>query len=833
MQSMKLHPALDAWFRSKFPRLTDIQTKALRHTLHGRNALILAPTGSGKTLAAFLSVLSELAADPLPNATCAIYLSPLKALSRDISRNLEEPLAALNAALPPDRQIRMQVRTGDTKAAERGKQKRKRPHLLLTTVESLSAMLSQSGWRDDGFQPRTVVVDEIHAFAENKRGSLLALTLERLSVRAARPPQRIGISATAWPIDAVTRLLCGDLPCSIAQVDVRKVHQLDIAVPPPDLWLPPAGYNTYRVASPVADLVNKAHCSLAFTTTRSAAEKLALALKYLLPELEDQIAVHHGSVDAAERNAIEAALSTGALRAVVCSSSLELGVDFQAVDQVLLIGAPRGVSRALQRLGRSGHRVEGVARGSLVPLSLPDLMQCIALREAAEAGHLDRLRVPVAPLDVLAQVLLAMSIERPWRLDDAFDLVRRAGPYACLQRRDFDDIIEYLCGGGKVLGPYGTFGKIILEGDTFRVASQRVARDFYLNSGVISDDYQVRIVTNRRQRIGEVEAGFLESLQPNEAFVIGGRVVKIKHMEPGIAVVAPATGERVRTPRWMGGKMSLTAELAQQERILRRQVRDAIHKGGVPACIRVLQRNWHTPTAGAERIAEFLLRQEQAAGIPVEEPVLVERIDSRRTSLFIFHVVAGRSVNRSLAWVIAQRLEPGASIVANFDDHSLLISIDRKLAPDEARLRECFNPDGWLEDLSRVIRSAPTLGYRFRHVAETGQLLLRRALTRGGLRRPSTWSAPILYATLREHEPDHPLVREAIREMLEDECDAPAAFHEAARLYRAEWDLRTLPRPSPFALPLFAAFNRETLMAQEPDRALEDLASSIYMEWVQ
>jgi ATP-dependent Lhr-like helicase len=282
----------------------------------------------------------------------------------------------------------------------------------------------------------------------------------------------------------------------------------------------------------------------------------------------------------------------------------------------------------------------------------------------------------------------------------------------------------------------------------------------------------------------------------------------------------------------MGGSMSLTAELAQQERTLRRQVRDAIRKGGTPACIRVLERNWHTPTAGAERVAEFLLRQEDAAGIPVEEPLLVERIDSRRTSLFIFHIVAGRAVNRSLAWVMAQRLEPGVSIVANFDDHSLLISIDRKHAPDNARLRECFNPERWLEDLGRVIRTAPTLGYRFRHVAETGQLILRRALTREGLRRPTTWSAPILYATLREHEPDHPLVREAIREMLEDECDAPAAYREAARVYAAEWDLRKLPRPSPFALPLFAAFNRETLMAQEPDRALEDLASSIYMQWM-
>ncbi len=413
-----LHPALQAWFDVQYEIFSDIQQKALPHTLKGENTLILAPTGSGKTLAAFLSVLSRLAflasAGELPNAICAIYISPLKALDNDIHRNLTPALEAVNAALPESQQIRMEVRTGDTAQADRNRQRRSRPHLILTTPETLSSVLSQAAWRESAFEPDTVVVDEIHSFAEGKRGSLLALALERLEDRVGRPLQRIGVSATAWPIEAIQHLLCGDRPCAVARTDARKSHRLEIVAPETGAWLPPAGHNPFRIAPTVATLVKNANCSLVFLTTRSGVERLGLALKILLPELDERIAVHHGSVDRETRLVIEDGLKTGYWRAVVASSSLEMGVDFSSVDQVLLIGTPRGVSRALQRLGRSGHRIDGVAQGAVVPMSLPDLVESVALREAAREGRLDALRIPTAPLDVLAQVLLGMSIEREW-----------------------------------------------------------------------------------------------------------------------------------------------------------------------------------------------------------------------------------------------------------------------------------------------------------------------------------------------------------------------------------------------------------------------------------
>jgi ATP-dependent helicase Lhr and Lhr-like helicase len=831
----RLHPRLRAWFISHYGTLSDIQKRALPHTLAAENTLILAPTGSGKTLAAFLSVLSKLVtlayAEQLPNAVVAIYVSPLKALDNDIHRNLQPALAALNLNLPPAQQIRMQVRTGDTPSAERNRQRRQRPHLLLTTPETLSSILSQIEWREKGFDPATVVIDEIHSFAENKRGSLLALCLERLEHRINRPVQRIGISATAWPVEAMARLLCGVRPCAIASVDLRKAHRLEIEPPAPGEWLPPAGYNPFRIAPTVARLLEKARCSLIFLTTRSGVERLALALGVLLPELEDKIAVHHGSVDRERRLIIEEGLKTGEWRAVVATSSLELGVDFSSVDQVLLIGTPRGVSRALQRLGRSGHRVDGVAQGSLVPLSLPDLVESIALREAARAGHLDALRIPSAPLDVLAQVLLGMSIERQWQCNAAFELVKRAGPFLDLSRADFDAVLLYLAGQGKVLGPYGTYGKIVLENDRFQVAKGKTTRNYYMNLGVISSDVEMQIVSARRRMLGAVEESFIASLQPNEAFIIGGKPMRVKQIHQNTAVVEPAQGEVVKTPRWMGNKMALTTQLANEELRLRRQLRDAWQSGGAEACVRMLKDEYNVPANVARRIAQFLAHHTKALPVPTDSPVLAERVITGRSMLLLVHVVGGRAVNRSLAWVAAARIANGQSVVANFDDHSFLLALDSRLPINAQVLREAFNPYHWLEDLRATLSTTETLGSSFRRIAEIGQLLPKRT-SRGNVpARTATWNGSLLYKTLQQHEPDHPLVREAVREVLEDQCDAPRAYAEAQRIYAQPLEIYDLPRPSPFALPLFAAFNREVLVASDPERALDDLVARIYGEW--
>jgi ATP-dependent Lhr-like helicase len=430
-------------------------------------------------------------------------------------------------------------------------------------------------------------------------------------------------------------------------------------------------------------------------------------------------------------------------------------------------------------------------------------------------------------------VLLGMSIEQEWNVDDAYALVRRAGPFSDLSRSDFEDVLHYLAGQGKVLGPYGTYGKIELHDGKFRVANSKTARNYYLNVGVISADFEMRIVSVRNKHLGAVEESFIANLQPNEAFIMGGKPVRVKRIHQNIAVVEPAQGEQVKTPRWMGNKMPMTAQLAQEELKLRRELREAWEQGGAPACGEHLRRMYHVDDNVAARIGGFIAHHCRAMPVPTDSPVLAERVVNGRNMLLLVHVVGGRAVNRSLAWVAGARIAKGNAVVANFDDHSFLLSMDSRIKLDTDVLREAFNPKHWREDLRATLSTTETLGTSFRHIAEIGQLLPRRTLKGDISAKASTWSASLLYKTLLEHEPDHPLVREAVREVMEDQCDAPRALQETARMYDTPIAIYDLPRPSAFGLPLFAAFSREVLVAPDPERALDDLVAALYGEWMQ
>jgi ATP-dependent helicase Lhr and Lhr-like helicase len=406
-----------------------------------------------------------------------------------------------------------------------------------------------------------------------------------------------------------------------------------------------------------------------------------------------------------------------------------------------------------------------------------------------------------------------------------------AGPFQNLAREDFDDVLQYLAGFGKVLGPYGTYGKILIEGDKFRVANAKTAREYYMNAGVISNDFEMKVISSRNRHLGAVEEAFIAGLQPNEAFIMGGKPVRVARIHSNIAVVEPAKGEQVKTPRWMGNKMPLTSQLAQEELRLRRELSAVYQKDGAAGCTRYLQKNYAVDGNVASRIADFIRRQSNALPVPTDSPVLAERIVNGRNMLLLVHVVAGRAVNRSLAWVTGARLAKGQSVVANFDDHSFLLSLDARLEVDAAALHESFNPHNFAEDLRATLSTTETLGTSFRHIAEIGQLLPRRTLRGNVSARAATWNGSLLYKTLLEHEPNHPLVREAVREVMEDQCDVSQAAEEAARIYSSPIEIYDLPRPSPFGLPLFAAFNREVLVAPDPERALDNLVAAIYGEW--
>lgn len=832
-----LDPALSSWLARRFPAgLTEAQAKALPRALAGESVLVLAPTGSGKTLCGFLAGVSRLIGAARegrrPLGSSVLYLSPLRALTVDIGRNLEPLLDAAPRDLPGG-PLKAGSWTSDTTQATRKKLQLDPPDLLLTTPESL-ALLCASPAADRLLGAiDLVVVDELHALAESKRGSQLALALERLDLvrrsgGATSDVQRIGLSATAHPPEAMARFLVGtDRPCAIAKVDSRKAHRLRLVGPPAGRKLPPAGHGPARAAHAVAGEVEKANCALVFTGTRSAAERLGLALSVLLPEQGDRLGVHHSSLGKEERALVEDRLAAGEMKAVVASSSLELGLDLDAVDQVLLVGAPKGVSRTLQRIGRAGHRPGGVAEGALVPVSLPDALECAAIRLGAAEGRLEPVHPPHAPLDVLAQELVGFALRRT-PVEEAWAAVKRAAPFADLDRARFDSTVRYLAGGLPLSTGDEAPGaaRIRVRNGMLEPANERTYRTWASSIGTIFEEARIQVFASRRW-LGEVEESFLADMRPGDRFVLGGKILELVSLSGGEALATPAAGGTVKLPRWHGSRFPLTPGLAQVLSDLLGAVGEGLATGGRAGAIAAL-RKAGMPQRLAADVARFCDLQAKASAIPSRSRPHVERLVSRRSAQLVFHLHEGRAINAVLAQVAAKRLAGDGSAVGSVDDLGFLLQLDRRVAEDDEALRAALAPEGLVETVESALDDGESLARRFRAVAEVGQLLPRHHRRPG---RSQLWSGRALYRALAEHDPEHPLLLEVKRAYLEDELDLPGAEEAAQRLAGFELPVLDLPRPSPFAIPIVYSISREVLRAQDPSRALAELAEAALAGW--
>ncbi|HMJ06995.1 MAG TPA: DEAD/DEAH box helicase, partial [Chthoniobacterales bacterium] len=482
----RLHPRLRRWFRKTYPSFTHAQLLCVPAILDRKSILLTSPTGSGKTLAGFLGVfdflLRKLDAGTLDRAVQCIYVSPLRALAYDIGKNLNAPIVEMGL----EKDLLVHARTGDTKASERAKFRRRPAHILVTTPESLAVMLAQEGYAQHLGTCQFVIVDELHSFAGNKRGADLTLSLERLErLRTADEPLcRVGLSATAAPLDLLARFLVGEgRDCLIAEAQIEKRQIVEVFSPIRRKPYPPAGYTGVRLYAELAELIRTRRSVLVFTNVRSAAEQLGLKLKELLPDLASQIETHHASLDRSVRLEVEDRLKDGELRAVVCSTSLEMGIDIGAVDLVVMVATPKGVSRAIQRIGRSGHSLNRNSHGVLVATNINDLVEATVTARRVRERALDPVKVQERPADVIAQHIVGLAALAPIAADEAFELIRRAYPFHDLAREEFDRIVQYLEGGGASLQKQyaGLFGKIQLSDGVISLAHPRVVRDFLVN----------------------------------------------------------------------------------------------------------------------------------------------------------------------------------------------------------------------------------------------------------------------------------------------------------------------------------------------------------------
>lgn len=838
-----LHPELGAWFGRRFPAPTAAQLATIPHILAGRSVLLSSPTGTGKTLAAFLGVFDHLArardADTLPqNGIVAIYVSPLRALAYDLQKNLHAPLAELEWDF-----VRISARTGDTPAKDRAAQKKKPPHILVTTPESLTLLLSQPAWAPALATARFLLVDELHALAENKRGSLLALAAERLealvaglSNSAPRPGLvRVGLSATVSPLPELARFLAGPgRACEIVEAASANFADISVFSPLARNPYPAAGYAATRVLRELARELEQHRTTLVFTNTRAGAESIGLRLKQLLPDLADRIEVHHASLDRAVRLEVEDRLKRGELRAVVCSTSLELGIDIGSIDLVVMVSAPKGVARALQRLGRSGHAPGQTARGLLVATNINDLAECAATVRLMRARALEPLRLPKNPADVLAQYLVGIAVFADTTPDEAYALVRRAHPFSDLPRELFDRIVRYLRGGGRSLEKAYAhlFGKITVDAEgRLALPAPKVARDFYQNVGTIASEAHVTVRLGRRN-LGTVEESFLKGLRPGDIFVLNARCVRLVSTTLLTAKVAAADSSLPTVPRWNANKMPLQSGLAAEVVRLRTEVNARLGEPDA-AIISFLASRYDLSEANAAALTRHFRLQARISRVPTSAALLVELHAEPAAGLlhYFFHSLIGRAANDALSRIVAQRIQRtfGGNALVTLDDYGFLLTLRSFQRIDSAEaLRPLLARDGAEDDLCAALADSELVKWQFRGVAQAGLMVPRRA--RGAERGSKSlqWSSEILFDVLRRHEPDHVLLAEAYEEASNRFLDLPAALAFLDSAATLPIDFIDVERVSPFAFGMFVSRIKETMMLEDPETTIERLYHEMY-----
>ncbi len=828
------HPAVAAWFDRSFEAPTAAQAEAWPAIRAGRHTLIAAPTGSGKTLAAFLAAIDALLrqglAGELKDETQVVYVSPLKALSNDIQRNLEAPLAGIREALRelglPEVEIRTWVRTGDTPAGERLRMRKCPPHIVVTTPESLYILLGSESGRKMLATTRTVIVDEIHALAPNKRGAHLALSLERLSALCGRRLLRIGLSATQKPIETVARFLVGAPAedCRVIDSGHRRARDLALEVPAAPLEAVMSADVWQQVYDRLAQLTLAHRTTLIFVNTRRLAERVTRQLSERLGEAE--VAAHHGSLAKEQRLDAEQRLKRGALRALVATASLELGIDIGEVDLVCQLGSPRAIASFLQRVGRSGHSIDGTPKGRLFPLSRDELVECTALLDSVRRGELDRLRLPEQPQDVLAQQIVAEVAAREWREDELYALLRRAWPYRALARADFGAVVGMLAEGFSTRR--GRRGALIHHDRVNHVLrGRRGARLTALTSGgTIPDtaDYQV-ILEPESQVIGSVNEDFAVESMAGDVFQLGNASYRILRVERGTVRVEDARGQPPTIPFWLGEAPGRSDELSASVSRLRAEI--AARLATDPAGADVLR--WLTLELGldepaASQLVEYLAAAHAVLGcLPTQDKVVLERFfDEVGGMQLVIHSPYGSRINRAWGLALRKRFcrKFNFELQAAATEDNIVLSLTTAHSFELAEVQHYLHSASVRPLLIQALLDAPMFITRWRWVAGVALALPR---FRGGRKVPpqlARMDAEDLIAAIfpdqiacaenlvgEREVPDHPLVGQSIADCLNDAMDIEGLERLLAGLESGAIGVvaRDLTEPSPLALEVLSA----------------------------
>jgi ATP-dependent helicase Lhr and Lhr-like helicase len=815
-----------AWFEGRGWEPRPHQLRLLELARARRDTLLIAPTGGGKTLAGFLPSLIGLNEGEGGGGIHTLYVSPLKALAVDIARNLAEPVAEMG--LP----IAIETRTGDTPPSRRQRQRMKPPDILLTTPEQIALMLSHRDAASLFGSLKTVIIDELHALASTKRGDLLALDLARL--RTLSPGLiAIGLSATvARPSELAAFLVPhkGQAVTRLAEiVEVGAGLKANMSILQSEAELPWAGHSARYALPEIYEAIKAHRMTLVFVNTRSQAETLFQALwRYNDDNLP--IALHHGSLDVGQRRKVEAAMVAGKLRAVICTSTLDLGIDWGDVDLVVNVGAPKGASRLAQRIGRSNHRLDEPSKALLVPANRFEVVECRAALEAAEEGAQDTPPSRPGALDVLAQHVLGMACSEPFHPDALYREVTSASPYQGLTREGFDKIVRFVATGGYALANYERYAKLRQTGDgRYRIAHPRIAQQYRLNVGTIVEAPMVRVRLARLKGgalkpssllaagrvLGEVEEWFIEQLLPGDSFAFAGEVLRFEGLRETDAIVTRSQVQEPKVPSYDGGKFPLSTYLADR---VRRLLAEEDHWKRLP-----------------EQVSNWLRIQSEVSVVPGPDEILVETFPRGRKHYLVCYPFEGRLAHQSLGMLLTRRLERAHARPLGFvaNEYALAIwglgDMGEMVRNGRLDLDKLFDEDMLGDDLDAWLAESSLMKRSFRVCAIIAGLIERRHPGQEKTGRQMTVSSDLIYDVLRQHEPDHILLQAAF-------ADAATGLIDVGRLggflRRIRGRIRHIPltRVSPLAVPAMLEIGRERVPGDASEALMREAVEELIAE---
>jgi len=815
-----LHPLLADWFRNTFGSFTEPQKYAIPNIHNKQNALVSAPTGTGKTLSAFASILNELIIlsdnNQLEDRVYCVYVSPLRALSNDIFRNLYEPLNAIKEkAQKQGKQvnIRVAVRTGDTPTAERTKMLRKPPHILILTPETLAIILNSPKFVENLKKTGWVIIDEIHSLASNKRGVHLSLSLERL--HALNPEFcRIGLSATIAPLEEVAKFLVGmkntkePRDCKIVDVSFLKKLDLKVLSPLPDLINTSREQAHEKLYGLLNSLIQEHKTTLVFTNTRSATERVVHNLKELFPKNygKKNIEAHHSSVAREQRLNVEERLKQGKLKCVVSSTSLELGIDIGFIDLVVLLGSPKSVARALQRMGRSGHKLHDTIKGRIIVLDRDDLVECSVLLKNALERHIDRISVPMNALDVLAQQIYGIAINAPIKEKELFDLIRGSYCYHSLSRLDFNETIKYLSGHYSSLETRHVYAKIWFDEESGMIGKRgKLARVLYMtNIGTIPDEARIQVKVGNH-KIGTIDEIFLERLRKNDVFVLGGESYVFRFSRGNTAQVSPAYKRPPTVPSWFSEMLPLSFDLANQIQKFRLLMEEKfLAKRTKKEIIDFINSYLYVDKNSANAIFSYFGEQFLYSKIPHSKRLLIEYYNEDGKKFAAFHSLYGRRVNdalsRTLAYLLGRLIHKDIEIMLT--DNGFVLASE-KLPVSKAISLLKTNRIREISELA--IETSEVLSRRFRHCAARSLMILRSYKGKTKSVGRQQMHSRLLLSAVKRIGKDFPILKETRREILEDLMDIESAEKVVGEINSGKLKIleTNVESPSPFAFNMF------------------------------